>query len=509
MPLDPNIILSAAPPAKPIDFLALAKDRQAMQAGQQEQQLRGQEIQFNQAKLKEQQLNAQRQAALEQIGATIPIEDDGSVNADKLEAHYIAHGQPIAGATLAETLRKSNTTRVQLQKANVELQEATAKQAEAEAAHHGEIYDSLKDKSPEEQGPLLVAMLASAQKQEHVTPEVTAKLLQTLLPNGPDQPPDPAAVQNVMRQLSVDSPSAKAARTKNAEPYTLNRGDRRFVPGPDGKPAMVAEGAAIEPTPKAPPAVGTFEDYVTRTYGPNPTPQQILAARKAYQQADDKPSVTVTTQNADQTNVAETVKGMKDGSLPPILPGRATKEYLMLTAEAHRQGYDLARAATDWQATQKHIATMNGAQQLRLNQSINQLPELLDSVDALAAKWKGGRFPLLNSANLALAKGGAFGKDAASIANQLSAQIADVTADLGNVYMGGNSPTDEALGLAKKALSEKWDQKVLADMTALARKNVQTRKNSINNTGVAGASADNPYAPKPTAPAKADPLGIR
>lgn len=34
--------------------------------------------------------------------------------------------------------------------------------------------------------------------------------------------------------------------------------------------------------------VGTFEDYVVRTYGPNPTPAQILAARKAYNQADDK-----------------------------------------------------------------------------------------------------------------------------------------------------------------------------------------------------------------------------
>ncbi|HEX7767995.1 MAG TPA: hypothetical protein VF443_14885, partial [Nitrospira sp.] len=191
------------------------------------------------------------------------------------------------------------------------------------------------------------------------------------------------------------------------------------------------------------------------------------------------------------------VKGMKDGTIPPQLPGRASKEYTAMMAEAHRQGFDLAGAATDWVATQKHIATLNGAQQLRLNQSINQLPELLDSVDGLASKWKAGRFPILNKANLALAKGGAFGKDAASIANQLDAQIADVTADLGNVYMGGNSPTDEALNLAKKALDANWDEKVLHDMVGLARQNVQTRKNSIRNTGVQGASENNPYAPKP------------
>lgn len=196
-------------------------------------------------------------------------------------------------------------------------------------------------------------------------------------------------------------------------------------------------------------------------------------------------------------DVKETVAGMKDGSLPPILPGRATKEYLATLAEAHRQKYDLASAATDWAATQKHISTMNGTQQLRLNQSINSLPEMLDKVDSLAAQWKGGRFPLLNKANLAAAKQGVYGQDVASVANKLDAQIADVTADLGNVYMGGNSPTDHALGLAAKSLSGDWSEKVLHDMTDLARQNVQIRSNSIKHTGVAGASATNPYGNQP------------
>ena len=197
------------------------------------------------------------------------------------------------------------------------------------------------------------------------------------------------------------------------------------------------------------------------------------------------------------SDVKETVAGMKDGTIPPMLPGRATKEYLATLAEARRQGYDLAGAVTDWSATQKHIATLNGAQQTRLQQSINSLPDMLDKVDALSAKWKGGRFPLLNKANLAAAKGGAYGQDVQSVATQLDAQIADVTADLGNVYMGGNSPTDHALGLAAKALSADWSQKTLKDMTDLARNNVQIRSNSIKNTGVAGASATNPYGNQP------------
>jgi hypothetical protein len=41
--------------------------------------------------------------------------------------------------------------------------------------------------------------------------------------------------------------------------------------------------------PEKPPAVGTFEDYVTQRYGPRPTPAQITQARKDYQQSDDRP----------------------------------------------------------------------------------------------------------------------------------------------------------------------------------------------------------------------------
>jgi hypothetical protein len=264
--------------------------------------------------------------------------------------------------------------------------------------------------------------------------------------------------------------------------------------------AVIPKEGDVYPMPEktgTAPNVGSFEDYLVRTYGQNPTSAQILKARKDYQQADDRPPAATGLSGDGISDIKEAVRGMKDGTIPPQLPGRASKDYTAIMAEAHRQGYDLAGAATDWAATQKHIATMNGAQQLRLNQAINALPDMLDSVDALASKWKAGRYPLLNKANLALAKGGAYGQQAASIANQLDAQIADVVADLGNVYMGGNSPTDHALGLAGRSLKAEWDEKTLHDMVKLAKANVQIRRNSINNTGVQGASPENPYAPPP------------
>jgi hypothetical protein len=211
----------------------------------------------------------------------------------------------------------------------------------------------------------------------------------------------------------------------------------------------------------------------------------------------------VTTGQGSADDIKEAVQCMIDGKCPPQLPGRASINYTATLAEAQRRGYNLAGAATDWAATQKHIATMNGAQQLRLNQAVNALPEMLDKVDDLAKQWNGGGFAILNRANLAAAKNGVYGTKAAGIANQLDSQIADVVADLGNVYMGGNSPTDHALQLAGKSLQADWSEPVLRQMVTLAKQNVQIRRNSINNTGVAGASEGNPYMPASAAPAPA------
>ena len=75
-----------------------------------------------------------------------------------------------------------------------------------------------------------------------------------------------------------------------------------------------------------------------------------------------------------------------------------------LMAEAHRQGMTAA-GATDGRQ-QKHFATLNGAQQTRLRQAVDTATHSLDVIDTLAEQWKGGSFPALNRANLALAKNG-------------------------------------------------------------------------------------------------------
>lgn len=306
----------------------------------------------------------------------------------------------------------------------------------------------------------------------------------------------PANVANAAR-LAV--PAAKREELAKPQPITTTDAAGNEVT----QFVTPAAGASYAKPAQHSPAYKEWQDYQA---------QGGTLDFNAYQTMDaNRKAVRINAGQGGPEDIKDAVQGMIDGRVPPMLPGRASTAYTAMLAEAQRRGYNLAGAATDWTATQKHIATMNGAQQLRLNQAVNALPDMLDKVDTLAQQWKGSGAPLLNRINLAAAKNGVYGTKAATIATQLDAQIADVVADLGNVYMGGNSPTDHALQLAGKSLQADWSEPVLRQMITLAKQNVQIRRNSINNTGVAGASEGNPYAPPPPPAQKAptDPLGIR
>jgi hypothetical protein len=254
--------------------------------------------------------------------------------------------------------------------------------------------------------------------------------------------------------------------------------------------------------------VGSFEDYVTRYAAGKGvkveelTTKDIEAARKAYMQADDRPRITVNTGAADDT--AAIGDAIIRGEAPPTLQGLYSKG-AAVRAYLAKKGFNLADAQLDWMATQRHVAALNGAQQTRLHQAIDNAAHSLDVIEDLAKQWDAGRFPALNSVVLKSAKAGVLGPQAASIATKLDAQIADVTSELANVYMGGNSPTDHALQLAAHNLNAAWSKGTLIDMVNLGRKNLQIRANSMRNIGVSGGGAmpGNVYAP--TAPPVAPP----
>jgi len=155
-------------------------------------------------------------------------------------------------------------------------------------------------------------------------------------------------------------------------------------------------------------------------------------------------------------------------------------------------GYDVTKATIDWTATQKWMASANNPQQLRLRQAAQTAYESLDVVDDLSARLSRQiprtKVRQLNRASLALAMNGAFGAEAQNTATMLNAQITDIVSELGNVYMGGNSPTDHALQLAQRNLSADWSYNQLRSATDLARKNLRIRLNSIAQSGVVSPS---------------------
>lgn len=175
-----------------------------------------------------------------------------------------------------------------------------------------------------------------------------------------------------------------------------------------------------------------------------------------------------------------------------------------------RRGYDFTAASRDWQAVQRGIATLNGPQQTRLRQAVETAYNSLDVIDdlntRLAKALPRGRFPVLNKAALLAAKNGLAGKEAQSLATQLDAQLTDVVSELGNAYMGGNSPTDHALRLAAQNLSSNWSPEVLKAGTDLARKNLLIRRNSIYSTNpINPGVAPPPIGQQPGTPSPATP----
>jgi hypothetical protein len=190
---------------------------------------------------------------------------------------------------------------------------------------------------------------------------------------------------------------------------------------------------------------------------------------------------------AEQGNARVVAEGIKNGTVSPeiLLSSRSTAQGIALQAELQKLGVDANKMTREWTATKRAITSLNGAQQIRLAEVINKASESLDKVEELNKAWTdvGARsgIKILNRASLRAAQNGAYGPEAASVAQRLDAQIADVTSELAQGIMGGNSPTDHAFELAKKNLSADWTQAVLNDAIKQARYNLNLAQNARND----------------------------
>jgi hypothetical protein len=204
------------------------------------------------------------------------------------------------------------------------------------------------------------------------------------------------------------------------------------------------------------------------------------------------------------TDVKDIADAIESGDQPPTLTG-LYRNAAPVRAELARRGVPIAKMEMDWNATKRYMATLNGPQQVRLRQAIETAGDSLDKIQGLYDEWQKlapvSGFKLANHGALVAMKN--LPGRAGAVANSLDAQIADLTSELGNVYMGGNSPTDHSLKLAQQNLSSDWGPDAFQEAMKQARLNIGIRKNSITHGAPAVVSGDNTYMP--AAPPQAAP----
>lgn len=105
-----------------------------------------------------------------------------------------------------------------------------------------------------------------------------------------------------MRARRYDAEATEAEQLAQRSPQEVEEILKHYarIGGKAKKPIEVSPGATLydetsgkgvftaPPKPDTP-NVGSFEDFTLRKYGAQPTPEQIVAARREYQQADDRP----------------------------------------------------------------------------------------------------------------------------------------------------------------------------------------------------------------------------
>lgn len=445
--------------------------------------------------------------------------DDGSIDTEKVTNalrdqdvgawqtwQSISAASQKNAADLAEKIANINKT-------TVEIQEKRRLAAQAQADYLGRMaYTAINTLNEKPGDPLhardvtLSAVARAAADGAISEPDAKQFVMQTATAT-PDQLSQvfssfvPPELKGKLEKEAADTAKAKAEAAKNAaEAANITKYGRTTPPEPqhvqfllNGKPVM---GSFV------PDSQGGRFQY---------NGQDVTA------QAQPIPPASVQVMNQQGGSAEAIADAIESGLQPPDLKG-LYRFAAPVKAELARRGYDQSTALLDWNATQRYLNTLNGQQQTRLRQATQTAFESLDVIDSLAQQWdnlravKGSNLGPLNRAELTAAKNGAYGQDAASVAHQLEAQISDLTSELGNVYMGGNTPTDHSLQLAGRNLSADWSAQTLKDMTKLARTNLKIRLNSMQTIGPVTATSreTQPVTPTqaPVVPSPAVGLGL-
>lgn len=305
---------------------------------------------------------------------------------------------------------------------------------------------------------------AAGQPGFQVTPQTAGQVLATKFRESQQASIADRDKARFASQLKIAEEQAKP--DMSATPFEAWRKQNPTLPAEE----FLKIEASLKPkTPVAPRTVTTAEGVM-----------QFDPDKNSWFKIGDRPPSQASGDGASASDPKDIAGAIMRGEQPPVLTG-LYRDAAPVRAELARNGYDLSTATSDWNATQKNLASMNSAQQLKLRQAIQFTNETLPQIEEAYAEWKKqagvAGFKILNKANLAAMKQlpGAPG----SAATNLDALIGDFTSELGTVYKGGNSSTDESLKLAAQNLASDWNDRTFSDAIKRLNKSLTIRKNSI------------------------------
>lgn len=329
-----------------------------------------------------------------------------------------------------------------------------------------------------------------------------------------------AKVSEIMAdpKLSPEEKHAKVAVLGVNLPNPSPPEDVKNIPGDKLGAQKDAFGNAVDPKgvytrgkdgkfyPEAPPPKAAVADKFTGELGqretiariianPNSTKEELEAANATLKSLNNKAAGVVIRNEigreteADKQSAksdAESIaKGIMNGTDVPDFAGLGrTGTGAKVRAILDREGYNLKTATTDYQAIKRHIATLNSNQQERLRQAITFASDSIPKIEDLYDNWKKTGLPSgFRSFNKAALVAASHLPGPSGVAAQtLLTQINDMTSEMGTVYKGGNSSTDESLKLASSNLSADWNEGQFKAAIDQMKKNLQLRKNSVGQS---------------------------
>jgi hypothetical protein len=199
---------------------------------------------------------------------------------------------------------------------------------------------------------------------------------------------------------------------------------------------------------------------------------------------------------------AETIAdAIIEGNQPPDL-GRLYGYSGAVRKALADKGFNLSKAALDWEAAKKSISALNSPQQQRLRQTIESVEGGIEPLKELSAEFERVGFKPANSLivksrinGISLRPGAMknLGEDQVKIVTRYVTQMNTMRDELAQAFNGGYAPTEASFRLADEILDPAYGSGQLDAALDQLGVNLRIRRTAIMSGAPVGASEGNAY----------------